>query len=279
MFGLPEHMGSLFRLYLNILPVVQTILMWVFLLVAPILLLLSGAMIWRGRNKAIPRTSYNPKRRGSRFTNSIRKMSMDLEAKLQGVYGPCEIPMDGNESSSPFLHAVDLNTSDSDETEAHVPEERRPSIIKIQADKIKDLSISFSNRLQGNLDGMAKNIKSFTNILSQEQGNSSNESNNEANHNEGFNSESCQSGSEEDGSGEDHEAKAEVTDDDEGCDLEIVDDGSEFDAPFDDHRRRQSVEFSKMEREMTRLETERHFSEEETKAMLTRLPYLPEDRV
>lgn len=279
MFGLPEKMANLFRFYLNILPAIQDILMWVLLILAPLLLLLGGVMIWRGRDKAIPRTSYNPKRRGSRFTNSIRKMSMDLESKLQGVYGPCEIPIDGSESSSPFLHAVDLNTSDSDETEANVSEERRPSIIKLQTDKIKDLSISFSNRIQGNLDGMAKNIKTFRHILSQEQGNSSNESNDEANNNEGFNSESGQSGSEEDGAGEDQSTKADITDEDEACDLEIVDDGSEFDAPFDAHRRRQSVEFAKMEKKMTRLETELQFSEEETKDMLSRLPYLPEDRV
>lgn len=203
---------------------------------------------------------------------------MDLESKLQGVYGPCEIPMGGYESSSPFLHAVDLNTSDSDETEAHISEERRQSIVKLQADKIKDLSISFGNKIQDNLGGMAKNIKSFTNILSQQQ-ESSNESNDDTNHNDGFNSESCQSGSETDGAGEEHLIKAEITDDDEACDLEIVDDGSEFDAPFNPHLRRQSVEFAKLEKKMTRLETEHHFSEEETKDMLSKLPFLPEDRV
>lgn len=267
MFSFPESMANKFKLYLMILPQGENILMWIgFVIAGP---LLAAAFLIR-----MKRSNTNKSTRNiimwddnSAYAKSLRKMSLDIEkSKMQSVYTPCELPLnEQHDSDSPFLNSSDKNTSESEpETEIEMNDERRPSLLRTQAEKIKDMGINFGNRIQGNFDEISKNIRNLTNKLNGEkQNNSLSDMSSEAN------ADLCQS-SEEDQSNEMRRYSLpcdilgninyqmiESSDDDDVCNVEIVDDGSEFDPTTDEILvRRMSVENSNKIDRLNKLETE-----------------------
>lgn len=267
MFGFPESMINKFKLYLLILPQAENILMWIGFVIAGPLLAAAVLIKLKRSNKIRSKRNVIMWDDNSAYAKSLRKMSLDIEkSKMQSVYTPCELPLsEQHDSDSPFLNSSDKNTSESEpETEIEISNERRPSLLRTQAEKIKDMGINIGNRIQGNFDEISKNIKNLTNKLNGEKPNNSlSDVSSETN------ADLCQSSEEEqynetrrfslpgDILGNVNYQMVESSDDDDVCNVEIVDDGSEFDPTTDEiFIRRMSIENSNKIDRLNKLETE-----------------------
>lgn len=259
MFNLPESMANRFKLYLKILPEGEAALMWIgFIIAGPLLAVAMVLKCKRSDNHHKSKRNVIIWDDNSAYAKSLRKMSLDIEkSKMQSVYTPCEQPInEHNDSDSPFLNSSDKNSSESEpETEIDAPSERRSSLLKSHADKIKDMSINLGNRFQ-------ENIKHFTNKLSGERSRSS-----LSEVSSGLNVDPYRSSEEDnycgtrrcsvpvDILGSVNYQIIESSDDDDTCNVEIVDDGSEFDPPTEEIIRRMSLEPSNNIIRMNKLES------------------------
>ncbi|CAK1592881.1 unnamed protein product [Parnassius mnemosyne] len=218
MYSLTPSLESRFKLYLNILPVVEKCTMYICFVVAAFLILMTTYIL---TFKIMFRT-YNGRNRKCNF-NFKTEFLFDQERPKSrkndndSVYAPCEIP---------------LNDSESENFEEK--EEKRPSIIKTHSEKIKELSTKLSDKVQDSvvsvkitLKDELTQVKNAINIRK----------------NSLLSPEADKSDSGEDNDNyKDYKAVNQTDSDEDFKYLEVIDDGSEFDEstvifPTNDRRR------------------------------------------
>ncbi|XP_059057666.1 scavenger receptor class B member 1-like [Achroia grisella] len=201
MYTLTPSLEQRFNLYLNILPVVEQAAMYILFAIGAGLIL---ATIYNLAFKIMFKSVNNRQKRNIDIGNQY--CTKDIKNK-NTIYTPCETP---------------LNDLESDCSDPQFDPERRPSLLKIHGDKIKELSNRLSDKMYDSVGAVkdkfidefthVKNIFDRRNSLKNEDNNAyRSDSGDEMNH--GYRS-----------------VKQTDSDDDYKY-LEVIDDGSEFDSP------------------------------------------------
>lgn len=207
MYALPDSMEQRFKLYLNILPVVEQSAMYLLFASGIIFIVLT---IYRLTFRIMFKSLNNKNQRNFVISDLwIEKEKTRVDK--DGIYAPCEIPL-----------------SDTDTDDPQFDSERRPSLLKTHSDRIKELSHRLSDKVYDSVGSMKDKVRDFNhvkNIFNNEQKDSL-ISPDDSLTNDAFKSDS--SDTEKDYNGSYH--KVRQTDSDDDCKyLEVIDDGSEFD--------------------------------------------------
>lgn len=209
-------MEQRFRLYLNILPVVEQGAMYLLFIAGAILITIT---IYRLTFKIMFKSLESKKSKkdnnfviGTDLWIDRRKNKKDNDS----VYVPCEIPLSATET--------DYNTDYDRQFEI----ERRPSALKTHSDRLKELSHRLSDKVYDSVGSIKDKVREIThvkNIFKDEHRDSLvvNDTN-ESQTNEAFKSDSSDSEKEYQG----YKAVQQSDSDDDCKYLEVLDDGSEF---------------------------------------------------
>ncbi|XP_028172674.1 lysosome membrane protein 2-like [Ostrinia furnacalis] len=214
MYSLTPSLEDRFKLYLNILPVVEKVSMYL-LFATGVCLILTTVYILTF--KVMFKTFDQKKKQ----RNIVIGTDMWVEKEVKGkknkdsIYAPCEIPLDDTES---------------DNSDPQFDPERRPSLLKTHGDRIKELSHKLSDKMYDSVGSMRDRVRDEITHVKNIFGDRKNSLINESNANDAYKSDS----------GEDEKfgyAAVGQTDSEDDCKyLEVLDDGSEFDKQTNDDR-------------------------------------------
>ncbi|XP_068621730.1 scavenger receptor class B member 1-like [Battus philenor] len=198
LYSLTPSLEQRFKLYLNILPVVEQSAMYICFVIGIALILMTSYIL----TFKIMFKSYNNENRKCNF-NFKSNLWFDQEKKKRcngrnSVYAPCEIPLNDTESDN---------------------REHKQSFIKTHSDRIKELSNKLSDRVADSVEGVRHSIKDELTHMR----NAINDRKNSL-----ITADKSDSG-EDNGTYKDYKAVNQTDSDDECGYLEVVDDGSEFD--------------------------------------------------
>lgn len=301
LYKLSDNLTSRFSIYLNVLPVLVDCLMWFFFVTGVLFVTIS---VYKLAFKVVfRRIDASSKKQSniiigtdlwihneSRKRNSKRNSIKDEDCNKNGVYAPCEIPL--NDTNQGFLSSSDSQTDNEDAPQI-LPNrslERRKSSIAM----IKELGTKFTDKVTDTVgtikEFMGDEISHIKNIFENPVEGSSKETN----FSKGYsnNLDSC------DSSGEEGEQRVNLLankynsrlgatnyqmvpsseSEDDHKYLEVLDDGSEFDnvpikLPTD---RRKSMEVEIKRQRMNMLDTE---VQKKNDDVLIKLPDLKEDQI
>ncbi|KAL4711287.1 hypothetical protein ACJJTC_019128 [Scirpophaga incertulas] len=209
MYHLTPSLEQRFKLYLNILPVVEKASMYILLLTGSCLVLMTVYIL---TFKVMFKSFDQKKQRNIAIGTDVW---MERECKRRSkdnVYSPCEVPLHDTESDS----------------DNHFDADRRPSVLKLHSERIRELSLKLSDRVQDSVgsvrDLVIDEISHVKNILNERKNSLINKSG-DLNFNDAYKSDS----SEEDDRGRGYARVRQSDSEDDYKYLEIIDDGSEFD--------------------------------------------------
>ncbi|RVE46258.1 hypothetical protein evm_009082 [Chilo suppressalis] len=215
MYSLTPSLEQRFKLYLNILPVVEKVAMYLLFLTGASLILTTVYIL---TFKIMFKTFDQKKQRNIAIGTEVW---LEKEGKRKSRDNiACDIP---------------LNDSESDTSDPQFDPDRRPSLLKIHGDRIKVLSHKLSDRMYDSVGSVRDKVRDeFTHVkhIFNEKRNSLI---NESKSNDAYKSDSGED-DEENG----YAAVGQSDSDDECKYLEVVDDGSVFDrnAPYKQNNKR-----------------------------------------
>lgn len=216
MFKLPESLEYKFKMYLNVLPVVEKAAMYILFTTGAILVIIS---VYRLTFQVMFKT-FDKKSNHNIVISDI----WDKNGKNKDIYKACEIP-------------VSDDSTDSDEG---LDPERRPSgFIKVHSDKIKELSLRLGDKVYDSVGSVKDKVRDelthVRHIFKEHRKDSLITAQDEANSNDAYKSDSSEGNV--------------ISDNEEEFKFEVVDD--EFEDPK--HDRRVSMESEAINR-INRLE-------------------------
>ncbi|XP_049883746.1 scavenger receptor class B member 1-like isoform X2 [Pectinophora gossypiella] len=214
MYSLPPSMESRFKLYLNILPIVEQVAMYLLFVAGAVLILLT---VYRLTFKIMFKTFDSKKQRN--FVIGDLWIDREKNANKDGVYSPCEIPLSETEDSDQLYD---------NERPPLFDDERRPSLLKTHSDKIKELSHRLSDKVYDSVGSIKDKVREITHakhIFSERSDSQSLINRDESQANEAYKSDSSDTEKDYNGS---YLAVRQSDSDDDCKYLEILDDGSEF---------------------------------------------------
>ncbi|CAH2101746.1 unnamed protein product [Euphydryas editha] len=202
MSELPTSMDRKFKFYLNILPVAVDVLMYLSFIVGIILILVTTYIL----TFEIMFKSYSEKNHNTRTNLWMeREKRNNSKSNNDKIYVPCEIP---------------LSDSDSDQK----IEETKPTFMKIQSDRLKELGHKLSDKVYGSVGNIRGRFDDLTHGNDRKNSLINPEESRDGT-NEAYRSDSGESDKEID-----RYQEIKQTDTDDDCKyLEVIDDGSEFD--------------------------------------------------
>lgn len=205
MYSLTPSLEERFKLYLNILPVVEKAAMYLLFLTAACLILVTVYIL---TFKVMFKTFDQKKQRNFAIPTHI--WTEKETRNKDSIYAPCEIPLDDTESDS---------------SDPQLDTDRRPSLLKVHSDRIKELSHKLSDKMYDTAgsvrDKVRDEITHVKNIFTDRK----NSLINESSLNDGYRTDSC------DDEKRDGYAEVGQTDSEDDCKyLEVLDDGSGFDS-------------------------------------------------
>jgi hypothetical protein len=201
MYHLTPSLEQRFKLYLNILPVVEQAAMYVMFFTGSCLILLT---IYILTFKVMFKT-FDQKRHRNIVIASDIWIEREGKRNKDSIYTACEIPLNETESDS----------------DVQVDTERRPSLLKIHSERIKELGHKIHDSVGSVKDLVRDELANVKHMFSDRK--NSLIRTDESNTNDAYKSDS----GEEEANGY---CKVEQADSDDDCKyLEVLDDGSEFD--------------------------------------------------
>ncbi|KAJ2943334.1 hypothetical protein O0L34_g12141 [Tuta absoluta] len=212
MYGLPASMESRFKLYLNILPMVEQGGMYLLFISGALFIVLS---IYRLTFQVMFK-SFDSKNKNRNFPLSTDYWMDREKNNKDGVYAACEIPLSDSDSDPQF-----------DEKPPLFNDDRRPSLLKTQTDKLKELSHRLSDKVYDSVGSLKDRVRDITHarhiFASERKDSLLNKEALESLSNDGFKSDS--SDNENDGN---YRAVRQTDSEDDCKYLEVLDDGSDF---------------------------------------------------
>ncbi|XP_048003958.1 scavenger receptor class B member 1-like isoform X1 [Leguminivora glycinivorella] len=222
MYSLPKSLEDRFRIYLNVLPLVEQGALYVLFLSGSLLILLS---IYRLAFKIMFKTFDGKKKQRNYIIASNQK---DRAKKHENIYAPCEIA---------------LNDTESDNSDPQFDEERRPSFFKTHSDRLKELSHRLSDKVYDSVGSVKDRVTEIIHVQKVFDNRKNSLINkDESLTNDGFKSDS--SGDERTGN---YEAVRQSDSEDDYRYLEVLDDGSEFDEPVNTFHLKRGSQFKDLD--------------------------------
>lgn len=206
MSTLPTSMDIKFKFYLNILPVAEQVLMYLSFVAGTILILVTTYIL----TFEIMFKSY-----GENKHNMGTNLWLDREKRCKtksnndNIYAACEIP---------------LSDTDSDQK----IEETKPTFMKSQSERLKELGHRLSDKFHGSVGNIRGRFDDLTHVKDRKNSLITPEESRDGN-NDAYKTDSSESDKEYD-----RYQEVKQTDTDDDCRyLEVIDDGSEFDSDSD----------------------------------------------
>lgn len=147
MYSLTPNLESRFKLYLNILPVVEQGAMYLLFVTGAILILFT---IYRLTFNVMFKTFDGNKNHRNFVIGTDLWIDREKNRKdKDSIYAPCEIP---------------LNESDSDNSDPQFDTDRRPSLLKTHSDRIKELSYKLGDKVYDSVGSIKDKVTSITHV-------------------------------------------------------------------------------------------------------------------